>query len=226
MAKSKEKFEAIELRKTGESIKVIAKRLGVSPGSVSVWCNDVKLSRIQIKELERRSTDPNYGRRLINSTKQRAEKERKIAMFLKEGIGEIGNLSKRDLFLVGVALYWAEGFKKDTQVGFANSNLGMINLYLRWLYESCGVKKEDLIMRVTLNISHKKRINEVQNYWSESTNIPLQNFRKPFFQKFKWKKEYQNQNEYFGVLRIKVRRSTDFLRKVLGWIEGLKLRGI
>lgn len=225
MAKFKEKSEAIELRKNGESIKDIAKKLGVSPGSVSVWCKDVRLTTSQIKELERRSIDPNYGRRLGNSIKQRAKKERKITTLLKEGIDEIGNLTKRELFLVGVALYWAEGFKKDTQVGFANSNPGMINLYIKWLNECCGVKNEDLIMRVALNISHKNRIDDIQKYWSESTKIPLMNFRKPFFQKFKWKKTYENPDEYFGVLRVKVRRSTDFLRRILGWIEGLRLHG-
>lgn len=224
MAKSKQKFEAIKLRKTGESIKVIARKLDVSPGSVSVWCRNVKLSKDQIIELEKRARDPNYGKRLLNSTKQRAEKERKIKKLLEEGIREVENLSKRELFLVGIALYWAEGFKKDTQVGFANSNSGMINVYLKWLYACCGIRVQDLIPRVTLNISHKHRIDEVQKYWSESTRIPLESFRKPFFQKFMWKKIYENPNDYYGVLRIKVRRSTDFLRKIHGWIEGLRLQ--
>ncbi len=224
VAKFKQKFEAIQLRKSGESIKVIAKKIGVSVGSVSLWCRDVQLSSAQLKELERRYRDPNYGKRLENSTKQRKIKEEKIDRLLKEGTGEIGHLSKRELFLVGVALYWAEGFKKDTQVGFANSNLGMIKLYLKWLQECCGVKLEDLIFRVTLNISHKDRTDAVQEYWSKSIGIPLAVFRKPFYQKFVWKKSYENPNEYYGVLRIKVRRSIDFLRKIHGWIEGLRLQ--
>ena len=224
MAKFKQRSEAIQLRKTGESIKVIAKILGVSAGSVSRWCHDIQLSSVQLKELERRYKDPNYGKRLENSNKQRKIKEEKIDRLFKSGTGEIGNLSKRELFLVGVALYWAEGFKKDTQVGFANSNLGMIKLYLRWLQECCGVRLEDLIFRVTLNISHKGRIGAVQEYWSKSIGVPLINFRKPFYQNFLWKKSYENPNEYYGVLRIKVRRSIDFLRKIYGWIEGLRLQ--
>lgn len=224
MAKSKQKFEAVQLRQTGESIKVIAKILNVSAGSVSRWCRGVQLSSSQLKELERRYRDPNYGRRLENSTKQRKIKEEKIDRLLKEGMEEIGNLSKRELFLVGIALYWAEGFKKDTQVGFANSNLGMIKLYLKWLQKCCDVKLEDLIFRVTLNISHKDRIDTVQEYWSKSIGVPLINFRRPFYQNFLWKKSYENPNEYYGVLRIKVRRSIDFLRKIHGWIEGLRLQ--
>lgn len=225
MAKSKEKLEAIELRRSGKSIKFIAKKLSVSPGSVSIWCRDVVLTQNQLRILERNAHDPNYGRRLQNSQKQRNQKELKIKNLLDLGEKEIGELSKRELFLVGVALYWAEGFKKDTQVGFANSNPEMINLYLKWLYECCNVKKDDLIVRITVNISHKDRSKEIQEYWSNSTKISEENFRKPFYQQFKWKKIYEKPNEYYGVLRIKVRRSTDFLRKIHGWIKGLGNQG-
>ena len=79
-----------------------------------------------------------------------------------------------------------------------------------------------MILRVTVNISHEYRIKEIQNYWSKIANVPSGDFRKPFYQKVKWKKVYENPNEYFGVLRIRVRKSTDFLRKIHGWIEGLK----
>ncbi len=225
MAKSKEKLEAINLRKKGQSIKYIAKTLSVSIGSVSLWCKDVVLTEEQLKILEIHGHDPNYGRRLQNSQRQRAIKEKKIKKLLNLGINEIGKLTKRELFLIGVSLYWAEGFKKDTQVGFANSNPEMINLYLRWLYDCCNVRKEDLITRITVNISHKDRIKEIEKFWSDSTKIPIENFRKPFFQNFKWKKTYENPQEYYGVLRIKVRRSLDFLRKIHGWIKGLGNQG-
>ena len=221
MAKSKERLEAIKLRSRGESIKIIARMLRVSPGSVSVWCKNVKLTRKQLKTLEIHAHDPNYGRRLQNSQLQRSIKNQKIRDLFELGKSEINILSKRELFLVGVALYWAEGFKKDTQVGFANSNPDMINLYLKWLYECCNIKNEDLIVRVTVNISHKQRVFEIQHFWSKYTNIPLESFRKPFFQNFKWKKTYEKPNEYYGVLRVKVRKSTDFLRKIHGWIGGL-----
>ena len=41
--KAYEKKQALEMRKSGASIKEIAKRLGVSKGSVSVWVSDVVL---------------------------------------------------------------------------------------------------------------------------------------------------------------------------------------
>lgn len=222
MAKPYEKLKARKLRKGGESIKVIAKKLHVSPGSVSYWCKDIKLSLGQIKELEKRYKDPHYGRRLQYALEQQKKRKLKIKKLKRQGVKEVGNLTKRELFLAGIALYWAEGFKKDSQAGFANSDPKMINIFLKWLYECCGYKDKDLILRITANISHKHRIDIIQNYWADSTNIPIKNFRKPFYQNVKWKKVYENPDEYFGVLRIKVRKSTDFLRKIHGWIEGLK----
>jgi len=222
MAKFKERLKARELRRQGESIKVIAKKLKVSPSSVSFWCRDIKLSPIQIEELERRARDPYYGRRLKYALSQQKKRLEKTKRLKEEGIEEVGVLSRRELFLVGIALYWAEGFKKDTQAGFASSDPDMIKLFLRWLFDCCGYKPQDLILRVTANISHKYRIQEIQNYWVKVTKIPSENFRKPFYQRVKWKKVYKNPDKYFGVLRIRVRRSTDFLRKIHGWIEGIK----
>lgn len=223
MAKSLEKIKARKLRRNGESIKAIAKKLKVSPSTISSWCKDIKLSPTQIQQLEKRARDPHYGRRLEYALAQQKKRLKKIKTLKKQGIKEVGNLTKRELFLIGAALYWAEGFKKDSQAGFASSDPSMVNLFLKWLYECCGYKPKDLIFRVTVNISHKHRIDEIQDYWSKVTNISMSDFRKPFYQNVKWKKIYENPNEYFGVLRVKVRKSTDFLRKIHGWIEGLRL---
>lgn len=224
MAKFREKIKARNLRKDGESLKVIAQMLEVSPRSVSNWCRDIELTQEQTLKLEKRMIDPNYGNRQKYLNLIKNSKNLKIKKLKDEGRREIGNLSKRDLFLVGIALYWAEGFKKDSQAGFANSDPKMVNLFLRWLYECFNYKTSDLIPKLTLNISHKDRTKEIETYWSEKTGIPIENFQKPFYQNVKWKKIYENPNEYFGVLRIKVRKSIDFLRKIHGFIEGLRLQ--
>ncbi len=224
MAKPREKLVARKLRRRGESIKAIAKKLSVSTSSVSVWCRDIRLSPKQIANLEKRAKDPHYGRRLEYLIALQEKKKKKIKRLQKEGIKEIGNLSWRELFLVGASLYWAEGFKKDTQAGFASSDPDMIQIFLRWLKECCGYTEKDLSVRVTINISHKHRVGEIERYWSKITGISQEYFQKPFYQNVKWKKVYENPNEYHGVLRVKVRRSTDFLRKIHGWIKGLKLQ--
>jgi len=224
MAKFLERRKARKLRKQGQSIKVIAKKLSVSPSSVSSWCRDVVLTPKQIAELERRHKDPHYGDRLAYIQMRKRETDAKIKRLAKEGIAEIDTLNNKELFLVGIALYWAEGFKKDSQAGLASSDPDMIKVFIKWLQKCCGYSINDLIFRVTANASHRHRIDQIQQFWSNVTKTPTLQFQKPFYQKVKWKKTYENPNQYYGVLRIKVRKSTDFLRKIHGWIEGLKIQ--
>ncbi|MCF7865381.1 MAG: helix-turn-helix domain-containing protein [Candidatus Pacebacteria bacterium] len=47
MAKFEQKMQARSLREKGMSIKSIAKQLGVSVSSVSLWCRDIILSKEQ-----------------------------------------------------------------------------------------------------------------------------------------------------------------------------------
>ena len=222
MSKSIQHLKAVKLRKEGKSIKEIAKKLSVSPGSVSVWCRHIHLTKSQIKILEKRTKDPFYGNRSKYLISIKQAKNLKIQRLMDKGINEVGKITKRELFLIGIALYWAEGFKKDKQAGFANSDPKMIKTYIKWLKDCFGYKNEDLLPRITINVSHNYRANEIQNYWSTIINVPAENFGKPFYQKTIWKKTYENPNEYYGVLRTKVRKSLDFLRKIHGYIEGLK----
>lgn len=223
MAKPELRKKARELRKQGFGIKTIASKLGVSSSTASLWCRDILLSPKQRKELERRAHDPYYGKRKDNIQRQIQKRLDTIEQLKQEGIRDVGTLSKRELFIAGVALYWAEGFKKDKRLGFANSDPAMIKLFLKWLIHCCKVPKRDIRVRVGLNISHKDRIEEVETHWSRVTNIPKNQFQKPFFQKFIWKKEFPKREEYFGVLRIRANKQLLLFRKIHGWIKGMKI---
>lgn len=220
MAKSKERLQARKLRTKGESIKKIANLLQISVASVSNWCRDIELTSEQKINLSKRVTDPYYGKKADYLEKKKKEFREKVNNLKQKGIEEIAKLSKREIFLIGIALYWGEGFKKDHQMGFANIDEKMIKFFIYWLKTSFNISSKDLIIRVTANESYKKRVRQLEQYWSSQLHIPLTQFSKPFFQKSIWKKQYHN-NEYHGVLRIKVRRSVDLLRKIYGYIEGL-----
>ena len=222
MAKSKLKFEAREFRSKGESIKSIAKKIGVSTSTVSLWCKDIKLTKEQILQLEKNAKDPHYGMRLAYSLKQQNNRKIKEKVILKNSKELIGNFSKRDLLIAGTALYWAEGFKKDNMVGFANTDPEMIKFFLSWVLNCLEISPELIKLRVGINEHHKYREKEIQEYWSKTTNIPMQFFYKPYYQKVVWKKEYDHPQEYFGTLRIRVLKSTDLLRKIKGLIMGIK----
>ncbi len=223
MAKPEKKKEARKLRQRGKGLKEIAKLLRVSPASVHKWCQDIKLTPLQKRMLKKKVFDALQKGRKKVAQNQRQRRLKEIKELKAKGIKEIGSLDEKEFFIAGAALYWAEGFKKDSRLGFANSDPDMIKFFLKWLIKSCGVSKEEIRLRVGLNISHKDRIEKVEKYWSELTEIPLNQFQKPFFQKFTWKKEFKNPEDYFGVLRIRANKQRRLFRKIHGLIEGLKI---
>ncbi len=56
MAKSELKIQARALRLQGKRIKEIANELGVSKGSVSIWCDDIVLTPEQKFAIEQNSS--------------------------------------------------------------------------------------------------------------------------------------------------------------------------
>jgi hypothetical protein len=113
---------------------------------------------------------------------------KKIKKFQEQAKKEIRRLSKKELFLTGVALYWAEGHKKQSRLGFASSDPKMVLFFLKWLQEICQISKNRLKCLIGINQIHKGRIEEVEEYWSKLTEIPSSQFTKPSLKKAKLKK--------------------------------------
>lgn len=153
-------------------------------------------------------------------TKERLRWEEEL---FKKGFSEIGKLNQRELFLCGVTLYWAEGFKHkdESGLGLATSDPKMAKFYLRWLKKCLGIDKKELILKVTANSSHRYRIDEIEHFWMKELKVSEDIFRKPFYQKTKWKRDYKDRGKYYGVIRIRVRKSLDMLRKMRGWLGGI-----
>ncbi len=223
MAKSKEKNKAIKLRKNGKSINEIAAGLKIPKSTISFWCRNIKLTNRQIRRLVLKQKTGSYKGRIIAAEKLRKRRLKEVELLRREGLEEIGKISKRDLFIGGVALYWAEGYTYvgDGQVGFTNSDPKIIIFILRWFKEICQVADDDFCLQIRINQTHKKRIKEIEKYWSLLAKIPLSQFNKTILIKTKLKKFYPNHNTYYGTLRIRVRRGTKLRRKISGWIEGL-----
>ena len=218
MAQTFLRDKARQLRNTGSSLNEITKRLGIPKSTVRYWCQDIVLSKKRLKKL--------FQKQIMGGTlsaeKLRKKRLLKIRRLKEEGISEIGNLSRRELFLIGASLYLAEGYNKgDGEFGFTNSNPKIIKLIIRWLNDCCKISKDKIHLRIALNYLHKDRTASVLQFWSKATKIPKSQFSKPTFIKVKNKKTYLNPEKYFGTLRVKVRNSTDFRRKIMGWIEGI-----
>jgi len=121
MAKFEIKIKALELRKQGNSIKDIAKRLIVSPSTASLWCREIVLSPAQIKKLlESKQSRVTMGR-LRGAQIQRERKLERIATANREALS-LKKLSEKEFWISGLSLYLAEGSKRMGRVQFTNSD--------------------------------------------------------------------------------------------------------
>lgn len=216
--------QARKLRQDGKSIRTISKLLKISSSSASIWCRDIKLSDDQRTKLAKKGQNVILLRKFAKERHERKLNNDKNTY--SQAKKEIQKLSKNELFLIGLALYWAEGFKskKEKQVGFCNSDPRMIKFMLNWFKDSIKISNQDFLLRAEFNITHKSRKEEIEDYWSKLTGITRVQFHKPYLQKAKQIRDYSNKGEYFGLLRIRIRRSSVLLVKLRGWIEGLSLK--
>lgn len=220
MAKFLKKVMAQKLRKSGNSIKDIAGLLKVSKSSASQWCRDIKLTNEQINFLNNKMKNSGYWGRLKGALLQKEKRQRKIQKYITEGSKEVSQLSSRDWLMLGLGLYLGEG-GKGRQFQFSNSNPKIIKLIIIWLEKIFKIKKEEFILRFAINKIHKKRELIIKNFWSKFISISQDQFRKTTIIKSKNKKVYKNFDNYFGVLTIRLRKSTDLQCKINGLNYGI-----
>ena len=213
-----------QFRTKGLSLGQIWEKTGVPKTTIRSWIKDIKLSQKQLDELKSKTQKALQEGRIRKQNQDKALKLNNEKKLFHKGIVSVGSLNNRDFLIAGIALYWGEGFKNkhEHRLGFCNSDPGMIRFYIKWLEKSLGVKKDSIIVRLTLNESYKERTGEIENYWLKITGISKSQFTKTFYQKTKWKKQY-NEDNYHGVLRIHVKDSLNMLLLMKGFIEGFKL---
>lgn len=132
----------------------------------------------------------------------------------------LGDLSKRDLFIAGVALYWGEGSKGE-KLQITNSDTRIVKFFILWLKEIFNISKNDLIFYITINEMHKSRLSDVEKYWRDVLKVSKNQFTKTVVLKSKNKKRYSNFQEHYGTLRVTVRKSSRIRRIVQGVLDNM-----
>lgn len=225
MAKYLLRIEARKLRSKGESVRDIAKKLEVSKGTVSIWVRDIILSVEQLEKLKQKKIKGGELGRLKGSLMQKQRRLDLIKRYKKEGLKRIGELSRRELMIACISLYWAEGSKKGNEMRFCNSDPKLVNLIIKCLKENFDIDEERLSARVGINEIHRNRDITVKEYWSKTTGISLSQFRKTSFKKSKVFKIYENHNNHYGTLNLTVLKSAELYYKIMGLIDGLASQG-
>uniref|UniRef100_A0AAU2V7Y3 Homeodomain-like domain-containing protein n=1 Tax=Streptomyces sp. NBC_00003 TaxID=2903608 RepID=A0AAU2V7Y3_9ACTN len=217
-AKDDLRARARELRSRGMTYDQIQVELGCSKSSISLWVRDLpKPARTRTPE-----EASAIARRGWEATLQRREEQRQLTK--QDSAGDVGELSDRELYLVGVVLYWAEGAKdkpwaRRESLKFINSDPNVIKLYLKWL-ELQDVAPERL--RLCVSIHESADVEEATRFWEEVTGLGPASFNKPVLKRHNPKTRRKNIGDtYRGCLVVYVRDSVDLYRRMEGAWYGI-----
>lgn len=209
--------DAFELRNAGYSYKMITERLGVPKSTLSNWLSGVPFTPNQ--ELVER-----VGNAKLKSALQKHHlKLESIARAKRQAEGDIKELSERDLFMLGIALYLGEGGKTPELVRLVNSDPRVIRLAMRWFRVCCGVKMENF--RATIHLYPDNSLEEARYFWPQQTGLSVNQFNKASIDRRENKSKFNKRKLPYGTLHLYVNSNNDensgvhLHRKILSWIE-------
>ena len=210
--------KATILRDKGHSYGMIKEELGVSISTMSYWFSKRKYTP-SVEALDRIKRGSSafgirrHNERVVNTNKT-----------INEAINEIGKLTKRDIWMLGLGIYIGEGAKSIESVRIINSDPAVIKFSIQWFKQACGLTIENLIVSLFLypDIDEQEAI----NYWCEVTGLPIENFRKTQYDRRKDKKIKMKNKSKYGTIQIRVRANNDpkkgvqLFRRISGWTKG------
>jgi hypothetical protein len=215
-----QKEKAVALRKKGYSYSEILKEVTIARSTLSLWLRKVGLARQQKQKITAKRIEG-----ALRGAKTRKDQRIKITKEIKDSARiETKDTSEREQWLIGIALYWAEGAKEKDYgtkalVSFSNSDPKMILFFLSWLKNTFSVNNSNLVYE--LYIHETADIKKALNYWADVLSVSSKEIR-VYLKKNKIKTIRKNTGSgYFGLVRIKVKKSTNLNRRIAGWIEGV-----
>jgi hypothetical protein len=210
-----ERDKAIELRLKGYSLNEIRGELKVAKSSVSTWVRNVELTESQKTRLQQKG----FYREAVEKrrTSRLASEKIKRDLVINIAQSSIGKISKKQLWLIGVMLYWAEGGKTQNLVRFSNSDPRMIKIMMFFFRRVCEVPEVKFRAHIHIHphLDHKK----AEKYWSTVSGIRSMQFYKTYRIP---NKSSQNKKDSlpYGTLDVYVMNSELFY-KITGWAQGI-----
>lgn len=216
---------ALKLRLSGQSYSQISSVLSIPKSTLSAWLKDVALSDKAQEKIQSR-TNSSAIVKLI----ERNKSQTKIAKDRQDKIRKLAKVESRTLlldplFLAGVSLYWAEGYKRGAEgskwksVDFANSDPEMIKLIMKFFTKFFKLSKTEIKIQIMLH-NPKDEDNSVK-YWHKITGVPISNFIKTCSSISKASLQKRNKKLQYGTIHLRVNNVQLFFR-LIGWIDGLK----
>jgi hypothetical protein len=201
-------------REEGLPIKEIARRIGVSVSSVSLWVRDVPLTSEQQAVLDARNPVRGGQRRgTENSASRRREVRREAQSHGRE-------LARRDApgFAGGCMLYWAEGAKNRNNVILCNADADLLDTFLAFLRTHYGVADERVAFAVNCFLGNGKTLAEIEAWWLNRLRLPATCLRQAAVNRASTASKRKRRTLVYGTGRLVV-HSTFIVQSIYGAIQ-------
>jgi predicted transcriptional regulator len=202
-------------REKGLSIKQLARLLGVSKSSVSLWVRDIELTEEQIAKLKERN--PAFNHQLNGSATQRAKGLARRRTFQQQGCRAAQRSDP--LHLAGCMLFWAEGSRNRNAIEFVNSDPAMVSLFVHFLRICFEVPDEKIRVRCNLFASTAERQREIEGFWLERLRLTRSCLCKSAVNRYsKYSKKKRRNKLPYGTCRIAV-HDTRLVQHIYGAVQ-------
>jgi len=162
--------KAVKLRKQGLSYSEILKQVPVAKSTLSLWLRAVGLSKQQYQRLtDKKLAAMKRGWERVHE--KRMERWKKIRSAAEK---EVHTLTKNERWLLGIALYWAEGakeaeYRSSTPIKFSNSDPAMLLIFKNWLKEFSELPMKNI--RYELYIHERADWKSARTFWASKLKI-------------------------------------------------------
>lgn len=213
------KEKAIAYRKRGYSYSMISHKLGLAKSTLSDWLKEVPY-RPNKATIKRIKLGPMQSG--IQAHKKRIKNILEIKASAKK---EIGKLTKRDLWMLGIGLYWGEGTKLQEASEISNSDPAIVKMTIKWFQDICNVPTKNF--NVAVHAYPDNNIKNTIKYWQRVTGISRTQFGKTQIDTRTNKSGKKRRKLPYGTLRVNVQAKgqkelgVQLHRRIMGWIEAV-----
>jgi hypothetical protein len=203
-------------RDEGRSIKEIARLVGVSVSSVSLWVRDIELTDNQVERLRERNTYYNRQFAAWTANAERARERRRSYQDEGRRRARCGDTT----YAAGVMLYWAEGDKSNrNSVRLSNADPQLVRFFLDFLREFFQVPDNRVRLTCHLFADHLARQHEIEQFWLDLLELPTSRMCPSIVNVYSKYSQKKRRNKLpYGTTRLVV-CDTRILQTIFGSIQ-------
>lgn len=173
------------LRGAGFTYREIIAELGddIPQATLQGWVRDIALTTEQQARIKQKEVDGARKAQPFGALWNRLQKQKRLAEAEEKALPVAKRLAqdKDALHLMAASLYVGEGAKKDDHLAFSNSDPQVIRTWMVLLRRNFEIDEAKFACQLMLSAGMPDQ--ELREFWSQLTGIPLRRFHKSSIKK-------------------------------------------